>query len=440
MASNKNSENQLLVGLDVGTSKVAVVVCEVSPVGEIEIIGVAEQPALGMHRGMVSNIDLMVKSIEQAIKEAEMMAACQIVGVFAGITGGHIRSYNSSGVVAVRGGEVTQDDVSRVIEAAQAVRISSDEKILHVLPQAFRIDDQDGIRDPIGLCGVRLEANVHVVTGNVSAVQNILKCIKLCELDVDQIILDHIASGQSVLTEDETELGVGLLDIGEGTMDLAVYCEGAIQHSVAFPMAGSQVTKDIAVTLHTPTVSAKKIKHRYGSAVANSVDGDQLIELPSIGDQPARSIQQKYLAEVIEARMEEMFHLVLSNLSQTSYMNMLRSGLVLTGGGSKLDDVVPLAERIFNMPIRLGVPRYAGTLSEVVRHPMFATGLGLCQFGYYNREIFNLSIGDDSEQHPGVISRLMDRIRKLYTRPESEWISEQQPEGRLKGWFQQGEY
>ena len=440
MASSKNSEKQLVVGLDVGTSKVAVVVCEVSPVGEIEIIGVAEQPALGMQKGMVSNIELMVQSIEQAVKEAEMMAACQIVGVFAGITGGHIRSYNSNGVVAIRGGEVTQDDVYRVIEAAQAVRISSDERILHVLPQAFKIDDQEGIRDPIGLCGVRLDANVHVVTGNVSAVQNILKCIKLCDLEVEEIILDHIASGESVLTEDETELGVGLLDIGEGTMDLAVYCEGAIQHSVAFPVAGSQITKDIAVTLRTPTVSAKKIKHRYGSAVANSVDDGQMIEMPGIGDQSARTIQQKYLAEVIEARMEEMFHLVLSNLNQTNYMNMLRSGLVLTGGGSKMEDVVPLAERIFNMPIRLGVPRYTGTLSEVVRHPMFATGVGLCQFGYFNREKFGMLMNDEAAPRPGAVSRVLERMRNVYTKPESEWNSGPRPEGQLKAWFQQSEY
>ncbi len=431
MANTKHSDKQLVVGLDIGTSKVAVVVCEISPLGEIEIIGVAEQPALGMQRGMVSNIELMVQSIEQAIKEAEMMAACDIVGVFAGITGAHVRSYNSSGVVAIRGGEVTQDDVNRVIEAAQAVRISSDEKILHVLPQAFKIDDQDGIRDPIGLCGVRLDANVHVVTGNVSAVQNILKCIKLCELEVEEIILDHIASGESVLTEDEMELGVGMLDVGDGTMDLAVYCEGAIQHSTAFAMAGAQVTKDIAVTLHTPTASAKKIKHRYGSAVVNSVNQDQVIELPGIGDQPARSIPQRYLAEVIEARMEEMFHLVLANLNQTNYMNLLRSGLVLTGGGSKMEDVVPLAERIFNVPIRLGVPRYTGTLSEVVRHPMFATGVGLCQFGYCNREKYTSVGSDDLTHSPGSISRVLDRIRRVYGRTESEWLPAQNTGGRF---------
>ncbi|MDE0309300.1 MAG: cell division protein FtsA [Acidiferrobacterales bacterium] len=433
MGNSRKSENQFIVGLDVGTSKIAVVVCEVSPVGDIEVIGVAEQPALGMDRGMVSNIDLMVRSIKQAIAEAETMADCEIVGVFAGITGAHIRSYNSSGVVAIKGGEVSQDDLSRVIEAAQAVRISSDEKILHVLPQNFSIDDQDGIRDPVGLCGVRLEANVHVITGNISAVQNILKCIKLCDLEVVHVILDHIASGESVLTDDEKELGVGMLDIGDGTMDLAVYCEGALQYSVTFSMAGSQITNDIAVTMHTPTSSAKKIKHRYGSAIASTVDGENLIELPGIGDQPVRSVRQKYLAEVIESRMEELFHLVLNDLNQTNNISMLRSGMVLTGGGSRLEEVVPLAERILNLPTRLGLPRYAGPLCEVVNHPMFATGLGLCQFGCANRDVFGLTADDSTDLHSSAVNKLLEYARKLYTRPEPEWIAVQPTDGRLKG-------
>ena len=439
MATNKINENQLVVGLDVGTSKVSVIVSEISPSGDIEIIGVAEKPTQGMQRGMVSNIDLMVKSIEQAVKEAEMMAACQIIGVFTGITGAHIRSYNSTGVVAIRGNEVTHDDVNRVIEAARAVRISSDEKILHVLPQNFTIDDQDGIRDPVGLCGVRLEAKVHVVTGNVSAVQNILKCIKLCDLEVEEVILDHISSGHAVLTEDEKELGVGLLDIGDGTMDLAVFHEGAIQHSTAFAMAGSQVTKDIAVILHTPTVAAKKIKHRFGSANSQSISDEHMIELPGIGDQKVRNIKQKYLAEVIEARMEEMFHLVRNNLVQTNYENMIRSGLVLTGGSSKMVDVVTLAERIFNMPIRLGVPRYTGTLSEVVRHPKFAAGVGLCEFGFANRENLLTRAYEEPAQKFAITSRILKSMRNLYRRPDKEVYTAQVPAGGPKEWFQ-GEY
>ena len=440
MASSKNSENQLVVGLDVGTSKIAVVVCEVSHAGEIEIIGVAEQPALGMQRGMVSNIDQLVQSIEQAVKEAELMANCQIVGVFAGITGEHIKSYNSKGEVAVSGSEVTKNDVARVIELAQTVKKTRDEKILHVLLQGFNIDCQEGIRDPIGLCGDWLESNVHVVTGHNSFVQNILKCIKKCDLEVEEIILNQIASGESVLTDDEMDLGVGLLDIGEGTMDLAVYCEGVVKHSIAFPIAGSHITKDIAVTLRTPTDSAKKIKHRFGSAVASRVDADQLIELDGIGDHAARSISRRYLAEVIEARMEEMFHLVLNNLVQTNYVDLLRSGLVLTGGGAKMADVIPLAERIFNLPIRVGEPRYTGKLSEVACLPMFATGIGLCQFGYSNREKAAMLAADEDLERTGVVSGALNWLRKSYTRSDSEWVSGQQSEGRLKGWFQQGEY
>ena len=439
MATNKTSDSQLLVGLDIGTSKVSVIVCEVSASGNFEIVGVADQPAQGMKKGMVSNIDQVVKSIGKAIKEAEMMAGCQIYGVFAGITGAHVRSYNSSGVVAIRGQEVTQDDVDRVIEAARAVPISSDERVLHVMSQAFTIDDQDGIRDPLGLCGVRLEAKVHVVTGNVGAVQNVLKCIRLCGLEVENVILDQVAAGQAVLTEDEMELGVALVDIGDGTTDLAVYYEGSVQHSVVFGMAGWHVTKDIAVTLRTSTEAARKIKHRYGSAIAQTVDEEQMIELPGIGDQPLREIRQQYLAEVIEARMEEMFELIRNNLVQTNYAQLVRSGLVLTGGTSKLDSVVPLAERTFNMPIRVGVPLYDATLREVVRQPRFSTGVGLCEFGYQNRGRFGNSVSDQQKGHSGTASKFLESFRRLYRRPETETFRAPQESGRLKGWFQ-GEY
>ncbi len=430
MSTNKSSENELMVSLDLGTSKVSVIVCEVSPQGTTEIIGVAEQPAQGMIRGMISNIDQTVATIQNAIHEAEMMSACEITGVFAGITGSHIRSYNSTGVVAIRGLEVSTDDINRVIEAAQAVRISSDEKILHVLPQAFTIDDQKGIHQPLGLSGFRLEAKVHVVICNVSAVQNILRCIERCDLEVENIILDPIASGYAVLTKDERDLGVGVLDIGEGTTDLAVYFEGEVHHSAVFPVGGSQITKDIAVTLQTPTSAAQRIKHQFGYAYAEEITKDQLVELPGIGGTGNRTMPQKYLAQVIQARLEEIFSLVNANLIEEDFKKYMRSGLVLTGGTSKISSIATLAEKIFQVPIRIAAPRYSGPLHEVVRHPRFSTSVGLYEFGYSNRKSLPEIGVAGNLMNQNIFSRAMDRMRQLYTRSE---------QGRLKGWFQ-GEY
>ena len=412
MSTNKNSENELLVSLDLGTSKISVIVCELSPEGSMDIIGVAEEPANGMKRGMIANIDQTVEAIQNAISGAELMASCEISGVFAGITGSHIRSYNSTGVVAIRGSEVRVDDINRVIEAAQAVKTSSDEKILHVLPQAFIIDDQEGIQDPLGLSGVRLEAKVHIVICNVSAVQNVLKCIQNCDLEVENLILHPVASGHSVLTEDERELGVGLLDIGDGTTDLAVYFEGEVHHSVVFPMGGSQITKDIAVTMHTPTMAAQKIKHHYGSAISDTVGLSDLIELPSIGGNGSRTLPQHYLAKS-RARLEEIpTHQY--EIIETNYKEHMRSGLVLTGGTSKIAHIETLAERIFQVPIRLAAPRYNGNLNEIVGHPRFATGVGLCEFGLYNRGRIPELTGAGDLGSGNYFIRLMNRIRGIY--------------------------
>ncbi len=426
------------MGLDLGTSKISVIVCELSPEGSLEIIGVAEQPANGMKRGMIANIDQTVDAIQSAVNEAEMMASCEISGVFAGITGSHIRSYNSTGVVAIRGSEVRVDDVNRVIEAAQAVKISSDEKILHVLPQAFIIDDQEGINDPLGLSGVRLEANVHVVICNVSAVNNVLKCIQNCDLEVENLILHPIASGYSVLTEDERDLGVGLLDIGDGTADLAVYWEGEVHHSLVLPVGGSQVTKDIAVTLHTPTLAATKIKHQYGSAVSDAIGLSELIELPSIGGRGTRTLPQHYLAKVIEARLEEIFHLANTNLIETNYKQHIRSGLVLTGGTSKIANIETLAERIFQIPIRLAAPRYKGNLDEIVGHPKFATGVGLCEFGLFSRGRFPELTGASELGNGNYFTRFLNRIRGLYTQESASTIPLREPwrpNNRFQGEF-----
>ena len=436
MPAIKNSEKQLITGLDIGSSKVSVIVCESSDNSEMEIIGVSEKSTEGMRKGMVSNIDLMVRSIEQAIIEAEMMSARTIDRVYAGITGTHIRSYNSTGVVAIRGSEVNQDDVNRVIESARAVKKSSDENILHVLPQAFTIDDHTGIKNPIGLSGIRLEVKVHVVTANTSAVQNILKCVNMCELDVAEIILDHIASSHAVLTEDEKELGIGLLDIGDGTTDLAVYNEGAIQHSTTFPIAGAQVTNDIAIILHTPTDSAKKIKHRYGFAVSNLLDKDQNIELPAIGDHQMGSVKQSILAQVIQARVEEIFQIVNHHITANNLWDTMRSGIVLTGGTSKLAGMESLAEQYFKVPVRLGYPRYKGSLSEVIRHPMFSTAIGLCEFGLTN-ECFHAELRQQEENEHGArfFSRMLDGLRREYRKPEIKALPSASSD-RVKGWLE----
>ncbi len=419
MAVAKNSSDRLIVGLDIGSSKVTVIVCEVNETGDIEVIGVSEKPSQGMQRGMVSNIGLMTESIEQAVMEAEMMSSRTIDEVYAGITGVHIRSYNSSGVVAIRGGEVAQDDVNRVIEGARAVKKSSDETILHVLPQAFTIDDHHGIQNPIGLNGIRLEVNVHVVTANTSAVQNITKCINMCELEVKDIFLDHLATSYSVLTEDEKMLGVGIMDIGDDTTDLSIYCDGAMQYSMTFPMAGSQITNDIAVVVHTPTEAAKKIKHRYGCALASELPQDQNIDMPSIGDHAVSAIRQRYLAEVIEARTEEIFRQIYNHLVGTEYLDMMRAGLVLTGGTSKLSSIDSLAERMFTTPVRLGLPNYVGSLREIIHHPRFATAIGLCQFGLAN-ENSQLAYfeNEDYDHTPSLVAKLVDKMRFFQKQPE----------------------
>jgi cell division protein FtsA len=381
----KKREENLIIGLDIGTSKVLAIVGEVSPGGDIEIIGTGHHPARGMRKGVVANIESTVNSIQRAVEEAELMAGCQIYSVYAGIAGAHISSFNSHGVVAVRDNEIDESDIERVIEAARAVAIPNDQRILHILPQEFIIDRQEGIREPIGMSGVRLEAKVHMVTGSVSAAQNIVKCIRRCGLEVDDIILEQLASSQSVLTEDEKELGVCLVDIGGGTTDIAVYTEGAIKHTAVIPIAGDQVTNDIAVALRTPTQAAEELKKKYGCTLTQLADSGQSIEVPSVGDRPTRKLSRQTLAEVIEPRVEELYELVRAELRRSGFEELVNSGIVLTGGSSKMEGMVDLAEEVFHAPVRIGTPKYVGGLSEVVKNPIYATGVGLIQFGYANR-------------------------------------------------------
>ncbi len=386
---SKKTENNLIVGLDIGTSKVVAIVGEVTVEGTIEIIGVGTQPSRGLKKGVVVNIESTVQSIQRAVEEAELMAGCQIRSVYAGIAGSHVKSINSHGIVAVKDKEVTPADVARVIDAAKAVAIPADQRILHVLPQEFLIDNQEGIRDPISMSGVRLESRVHLVTGAVSAAQNIIKCVRRCGLDVDDIILEQLASSASVLTDDEKELGVCLVDIGGGTTDIAVFTEGAIRHTAVIPIAGDQVTNDIAVALRTPTQYANDLKIKYACALRQLATEEETIEVPSVGDRAPRRLARQTLAEVVEPRYEELLSLVQAELRRSGFEEICAAGIVLTGGSSKMEGVIELAEEIFHMPVRLGVPQHVSGLVDVIRNPIHATGVGLLLFGLKQQSSFS---------------------------------------------------
>lgn len=379
-------DDKLIVGLDIGTSKILAIVGEMGANGQVNIIGVGHHPSRGLKKGVVVNIESTVQSIQRAIEEAELMAGCQIHSVYAGIAGSHITSFNSHGIVAIKDKEVGQGDIDRVIEAAQALAIPADQKVLHVLPQEFIIDKQEGIREPIGMCGVRLEAKVHIVTGAVSAAQNIVKCVRRCGLEVDNIILEQLASSMAVLTEDEKELGVCLVDIGGGTTDICVFTDGAIRHTAVIPIAGDQVTNDIAVALRTPMQHAEEIKKQYGCALTQLAQSDETIEVPSVGDRAPRTLARQTLTEVIEPRIEELYTLVASELRRSGFEDLVGSGIVVTGGSAKLQGMVELAEEVFHMPVRLGIPQNIAGLTGVVENPMYSTGVGLVQFGAQHRE------------------------------------------------------
>ena len=381
----KKDEKDLIVGLDIGTSKVVAIVGEITENDEIEIIGIGSHPSRGLKKGVVVNIESTIQSIQRAVEEAELMAGCEIHSVYAGIAGSHIRSINSHGIVAIRDDEVTPGDVERVIDAARAVAIPADQKMLHVLPQEFIIDNQEGILEPVGMSGVRLEAKVHIVTGAVSAAQNIIKCVRRCGLEVDDIILEQLASSYSVLTDDEKSLGVCLVDIGGGTTDIAVFTEGSIRHTAVIPIAGDQVTNDIAVALRTPTQYAEEIKLKFGCALTQIANPNETIEVPGVGDRRPRRLARQTLAEVIEPRYDELFTLIQAELRRSGFEDLIASGIVLTGGSSKMEGVVELAEEVFHMPVRLGMPHDVRGLADVVRNPIHATGVGLLIYGHQQR-------------------------------------------------------
>jgi len=379
MSRNRESKN-LIVGLDIGTSKIIAIVGEITPEGRLEVIGVGMHESSGMKKGMVVNIDATVSAIQRALEEAELMADCKIREVYTGIAGSHVKGANANGMVKIKDKEVSQADIDRVIETASSIALPGDQKILHILEQEFSIDGQEGIKKPLGMSGMRLEVEIHIVTGAVAAVQNIMKCVHRCGLEVREMILQPLASSKAVLADDEKDLGVCLVDIGGGTTDVAVFTGGAIRHTAVIPIAGDQITNDIAMALRTPTKDAEDIKIKYGCALRQLAD-DAPIEVPGVGDRGPRMLSRQTLAEVIEPRVEELYSLVQTELRRSGFEDLLSSGVVITGGSSAMQGMVELGEEIFHMPVRLGLPHYVGGLADVVRTPRFSTGAGLLMYG-----------------------------------------------------------
>lgn len=404
-----NAAGNMIVGLDIGTSKVVAIVGQRNDEGDIEIVGIGSQPSRGLKRGVVVNIETTVNAIQRAVEEAELMAGCRIHSVYTGIAGSHIRSLNSHGIVAVRDREVTNADIDRVLDAAQAVAIPADQRILHVIPQEYVIDNQEGVKEPLGMSGVRLEAKVHLVTCAVNAYQNIEKCVRRCDLELDEIILEQVASSHAVLTDDEKELGVCVVDIGGGTTDIAIFSGGSIRHTAVIPIAGDQVTNDIAMALRTPTQNAEEIKIKYACALTQLAGADETIRVPGVGERPSRELSRQSLAEVVEPRYEELFALIQSELRRSGFEDLIAAGIVLTGGTSSMQGVVELAEEIFHMPVRLAVPQQVKGLTDVVNNPMYSTAVGLLLYGFRQ-----LELGREMPRSGGG---------------DGNWL------GRLKSWF-----
>lgn len=410
MAKSKNTE--IIVGLDIGTTKIACIAGEVTEDG-VDIIGIGTAQSKGLRRGVVVNIDATVASIQSAVDEAENMAGCEISTVYAAISGAHVRGLNSHGIVAVKDKEVRDADITRVIDAAKAVAIPMDREVLHVLPQQYVIDDQDGIRDPLGMAGVRLEAKVHIVTTAVTSAQNVVKCANRCGLQVADIVLEPLASSTAVLEDDEKELGVAMIDIGGGTCDIVVYADGAIVHTAVLPLGGGHVTNDIATVLRTPLESAEKIKRKYGCALRDLLEDGETMEVPSVGGRGPRVLPRIKLVEIIEPRIEEIFEHVKKELMRSGYADSLAAGVVLAGGATAMDGVAEMAEQVLGLPIRRGMPTKVGGLVDVVRSPAFATGVGLVMFGANQGHAIQLP-SRTTETHNGMIKRVWSRLAEMF--------------------------
>ncbi len=408
MSRVKEAKN-LIVGLDIGTSKIVAIVAELQPEGTLKVIGLGQHISRGLKKGVVVNIESTMQSIQRALEEAELMADCKINNVYTGIAGSHIKSLNSHGMVKIKDAEVTQMDVDRVIETARAIALPADQQILHILTQEFIVDGQEDVREPLGMSGMRLEVKVHIVTCAVAAAQNIVKCIKRCGIEVSDLILQPLASSLAVLTEDEKELGVCLVDIGGGTTDIAVFKQGAIRHTAVVPIAGDQMTNDVAVAFRTPTQSAEDIKIKHGCALRQLADPREVVEVPGVDGRDPRQLSVQTLAEVLEPRVVELYELVLNELRRSGMEDLIASGIVITGGSAMMRGMVELGEEIFHMPVRLGMPRYVGGLSEVVSNPRYATGVGLVLMGkqQLERQI-------NGQMESSSFGRILERMKSWF--------------------------
>ncbi len=403
-----NKRDNLIVGLDIGTTKICCIVGNMTDEG-LDVVGIGTSPSKGMRKGVVINIESTVEAIQKTLREAELMAGCEIKSVFAGIAGGHIKGLNSQGVIAIKNREVASDDLQRVIDAAKAIAIPMDREVLHILPQEFIIDDQDGIREPLGMSGVRLEAKVHIVTGAVASAQNIIKSCNRAGVDVADIVLEQLASSEAVLSPDEKELGVALVDIGGGTSDIAIFSEGAIKHTSVLSIGGDHLTNDIAVGLRTPMAEAEKIKQAYGCCLTSMVGKDETVEVPSVGGREPRILSRQLLAEILEPRVEEIFSLVNREIIKSGYEEVIASGVVITGGSAILPGMPELAEQVFNLPVRRGNPLNIGGLTDVVNSPIYATGVGLVKYGSHNLQTQNFKIGEAN-----VFERVSRRMKEWF--------------------------
>ena len=403
-----NDQGKIIVGLDIGTTKICAVVGEVSG-DEINIIGIGTHPSIGLRKGVVVNIEATVESIKKAVEEAELMAGCEISSVYAGIAGGHITGFNSRGIVAIKGSEITQDDMDRVIDAARAVAIPMDREVIHVLPQEFIVDDDSGIQNPVGMAGVRLEAKIHIVTGAVTSAHNIVKCANRSGLDVCDIVLESLASSEAVLTDEEKELGVVLIDLGGGTSDLAIFNKGNIKHTFVLSIGGNNLTNDLAIGLRTPHAEAEKIKKKYGTCISRNIHGEETIEVPGMGGRNPRKLPIQILGEILEPRMEEIFTLIRREIYRAEMENIVSSGVVVTGGSALLDGVADSAESILNLPTRIGRPGRIGGLVDVVNNPMYATGVGLVMYGARNQTIKKFRIRDSN-----IFNSIITRMKKWF--------------------------
>ncbi len=404
----QGQDEEIIVGLDIGTTKICAVVGETAG-SEINIIGIGTHPSIGLRKGVVVNIESTVQSIKKAVEDAELMAGVEISSVYAGIAGGHITGFNSRGIIAIKGPEVTLQDVDRVIDAARAVAIPMDREVIHVLPQEFIVDDHTGILDPVGMAAVRLEAKIHIVTGAVTSAHNIVKCANRAGLDVCDIVLESLASGEAVLAEDEKELGAALLDLGGGTSDLAIFCNKNIKHTFVLALGGNNLTNDIAIGLRAPIAEAENIKKKYGTCLTKNISPDEIIEVPGMGGRKPRKLSRQILGEILEPRMQEIFTLIKREIYRAGMENTMASGVVVTGGTALLDGVTEVAESVFNLPVRLGKPRGIGGLVDVVNNPMYATGVGLVLFGAKNRPEKKFRIRDTN-----IFNRVMTRMKKWF--------------------------